>query len=493
MDLNLCEHDSLGEMSKDYIIGIIIIVFISAFANAVGIGGGSVIVPVVTIMFSYEINEAIALSKATIFAGAVINVFFLLNERKEKKINESLIDYRLCSFMLPIMMFGTFLGVYLNFIVPPMIIILLLTGYLMLSIFSLHKKYKVLVAREDAKLGITLSQQISHALKKMFEKKVSERTVNDTDNINPIDREFNVKSSIDLDQGEKSNDTSIDHMTVIKEFKSIDLDKKIYPPTSTKDVSRADALTRDTMSTTNLVSKLAPKKITLSQMLSKNKIYIMMLCMSIAVVLTLSLLKEGIFFDGGEISRCSGLGIGVMVVIALFCMFVSTYGFKANVEYNTDNLRTEDTVANETEMSNQKSSLYQLGAVSFVSGIGAGLLGIGGGMIINPFLMVMNYSPMDAIGISSMAVLFTSTISTSEFLIMGAIKFSDINFFLLFAGIGSLSGVFIIKVLTQKFQRDSILLMIILGIFIFAVIVLPLFGVLSIPVSDYFKFGSVCL
>ena len=128
-----------------------------------------------------------------------------------------------------------------------------------------------------------------------------------------------------------------------------------------------------------------------------------------------------------------------------------------------------------------------------MAGVGAGLLGIGGGMIINPFLIIMNYSPLDATAISSMGVLFTSTISTSEFLIMGAIKLSDLNYFLIFAGIGSLTGVFIIKGLIERFQRQSILLLIILGIFIFAVIVLPTFGLLTIPIQNYFKFGSVCL
>ena len=130
--------------------------------------------------------------------------------------------------------------------------------------------------------------------------------------------------------------------------------------------------------------------------------------------------------------------------------------------------------------------------MSFVAGSGAGLLGIGGGMIINPFLIMLNYSPLDSMAISSMGVLFTSTISTSEFLIMRAIQPSDLTFFLILAGIGSLTGVFLIKTLIEKYQRQSILIIIILGIFIFAVIVLPLFGLLTIPLSKYFTFGSVC-
>ena len=294
-------------------------------------------------------------------------------------------------------------------------------------------------------------------------------------------------------------------------------------------------------------------------MLNNNKLFIIILLLSIVVIMTLSLFKEGIFFgDNIKVSRCSGLGVTVMIIIAMFCMIISVSAFKFNIKEERDRLETKYLFMNDSEMNvksieddktmsttistsisqefNRKTSetfiedeiqtnnivnenlqntflmttskieteietqinfqkvnLYKLGSVSFLAGIGAGLLGIGGGMIINPFLIIMNYSPMDAMAISSMGVLFTSTISTSEFLIMGAIKFSDLNYFLIFAGIGSLSGVFIIKSLIDRFQRQSILLMIILGIFIFAVIVLPLFGFLSIPVVNYFKFGSVCL
>ena len=540
---NVCEHESLSEFSKEYIIGIVIIVFISAFANAGGIGGGSVIVPVLTIMFAFEVNEAIPLSKATIFAGAVINVFFLLNQRNEFDMNKSLIDYRLCSFMLPIMMCGTFFGVYLNFIVPPMIIIMLLTGYLMLSIFSIHKKYKILSRREDKRLGTTLSKQVVEGLRRIsraFKRKEPPADIEDNDE--------NMQQDMlaeDVSLGVRESKTANNH---IEDFtRKFSSNNKSENCEKTTNEESEDSTNAGSELTNENEQKLKSKK-PFSKMMRENMKFILILLSSIMIIMTLSLFKEGVFFsDKSQISRCSGLGISVMVIIASFCFMVSFLAFAFNIKkermdlkqkleapcelkesrpsdevpvLNMEQIESElrnqkmniDSVFGQTEQNSteiltseqidmnikdqvkkKKVALLKLGSVSFMAGIGAGLLGIGGGMIINPFLIIMNYSPLDATAISSMGVLFTSTISTSEFLIMGAIRLSDLNYFLIFAGIGSLSGVFIIKGLIEKFQRQSILLLIILGIFIFAVIVLPGFGLLTIPIQNYFKFGSVCL
>ena len=530
---NICEHESLSELSKEYIIGIILIVFISAFANAGGIGGGSVIVPVLTIMFAFEVNEAIPLSKATIFAGAVINVFFLLNERNEFDMNKFLIDYRLCSFMLPIMMCGTFFGVYLNFIVPPMIIIFLLTGYLMLSIFSIKKKYKILSLREDKKLGTTLSKQILDGFRNMtkYFSKDKEEELELEDLKDELGEDIENNENIQAE-----SKTSSHHIT---EFKNRYSKKNILDEalSDTDNKSTYD----DSMKTKEKEEQLKNRK-PFKKLIKENMIYIIILISSIFIIMTLSLFKEGVFFsDKTEISRCSALGVTVIAIIATFCFFVSFMAFSFNIKNEKNELKKklqkpstmEDTIQEKdiveinsvkngeinmnsiltknekmnpevlteeqvnanikNEIKKKKIALYKLGSVSFVAGVGAGLLGIGGGMIINPFLIIMNYSPLDATAISSMGVLFTSTISTSEFLIMKAIKLSDLNYFLIIAGIGSLSGVFIIKGLIDRFRRQSILLLIILGIFIFAVIVLPTFGILSIPFQNYFKFGNVCI
>jgi uncharacterized membrane protein YfcA len=565
------------QLSKRYIIGAILIIFISAFANAGGIGGGSVIVPLLTIMFAFEVNEAIPLSKATIFAGAVINVFFLLNSRKVENPNQSLIDYKLCAFMLPIMMCGTFLGVYLNFIVPPMIIIALLTGYLILSILGLRKKYILLARKEDRVLGVTLEEQVIKTFK------TSKNYISDKFR-SIFKKETEVKDDEEIPEGTPNGPQS---------FRQADATKT---PVDRPEIIGMTKTGGPSLSPGPLLSdphKLQSRK-SFTEMICDNMVFLVIMLSSILIIVTLSLIKEGILFDFGvKINRCSKVGFLIMGIIIIFCFTVTVIAFTFNIKkekrdlnnsiitgqnipqkvqedldllrvqqenferemslnekHNKDesgeteylsfqsedikstftfegqskisrdpDLQTELTLSIDKHMrkaelkssdlrsmrselsiksiiddnmQQKKKTLIQLGGMSFLAGIGAGLLGIGGGMIINPFLIILNYSPLDSMAISSMGVLFTSTISTSEFLIMRAIHFSDLFYFLGLAGIGSLSGVFLIKSLVRSYQRQSILLLVILGIFVFAVVVLPLFGLLTISPSNYFAFGSVC-
>jgi uncharacterized membrane protein YfcA len=50
------------------------IILVSSIANAGGLGGGAVIIPVYIFFFNYVAAEAIPMSKATILAGAIVNV-----------------------------------------------------------------------------------------------------------------------------------------------------------------------------------------------------------------------------------------------------------------------------------------------------------------------------------------------------------------------------------------------------------------------------------
>ena len=591
LEQNICEHESLVKISKRYIIGALLIIFISAFANAGGIGGGSVIVPLLTIMFAFQVNEAIPLSKATIFAGAVINVFFLLNSRKVDNPNKSLIDYKLCAFMLPIMMCGTFFGVYLNFIIPPMIIIALLTGYLILSIFGLRKKYFILADKEDSKLGMTFQEQIIETYK--THKDFVSKKLSDI---------FRKENEVKDDEEIPENSLNQGHLAYPLEVKTdgpLDKPEIIGAGNDQPSKTQQQHAEKEAVKITTAPSKPKRKIKTFMEMICDNTIFILILMSSICMIVILSLFKEGILIDlGVKISRCSKAGLLIMGVILIFCLTVSVIAFSFNIKkekrdlnesiitgenipkkvqddldllriqqenfekemsenakHNNDDsgetdyasfqsedikstftfgnqssirqepdLQTELTLSidkhmKRSEMKSKKTylsdvrsmrsemsiqtiisdnmqqkrkTLVKLGGMSFLAGIGSGLLGIGGGMIINPFLIILNYSPLDSMAISSMGVLFTSTISTSEFLIMRAIRFQDLAYFLVLAGIGSLTGVFLIKELIKRYRRQSILLLIILGIFVFAVIVLPLFGLLTIPVNKYFAFGSVC-
>jgi uncharacterized membrane protein YfcA len=57
------------------------IVIISCLANAGGLGGGPIIIPIFIFFFDYVAAEAIPMSKANILAGALVNIFFITGRK----------------------------------------------------------------------------------------------------------------------------------------------------------------------------------------------------------------------------------------------------------------------------------------------------------------------------------------------------------------------------------------------------------------------------
>merc|ERR1712013_352475 len=97
-----CGHETLWKAYFPYILGFFLIVLISAVANAGGLGGGAVIVPVYMFCFNFVAPEAIPMSKATILAGAVVNVILIINKRKSDDKNALLIDYGIACSCIPL-------------------------------------------------------------------------------------------------------------------------------------------------------------------------------------------------------------------------------------------------------------------------------------------------------------------------------------------------------------------------------------------------------
>lgn len=54
------------------------------------------------------------------------------------------------------------------------------------------------------------------------------------------------------------------------------------------------------------------------------------------------------------------------------------------------------------------SHLFLLGGAGFVAGLLAGLLGIGGGTVLVPLLVTLNYTPVQAVATSSLSIVITS-------------------------------------------------------------------------------------
>ena len=139
-----CEHKQFFPTSTAEMLGILAIAIGSALSNAGGIGGGGLLIPILLILLGFVAHEAIPISKLMIFTGALTS-FFLGFRQKHPTRDAITIDYNVPMILVPMMLFGTMVGVTLNKVCPPWLILVNLSLILILNTYKTMSKYNSLL------------------------------------------------------------------------------------------------------------------------------------------------------------------------------------------------------------------------------------------------------------------------------------------------------------------------------------------------------------
>lgn len=135
----------------------------------------------------------------------------------------------------------------------------------------------------------------------------------------------------------------------------------------------------------------------------------------------------------------------------------------------------------------------QLAGVTIFAGVMAGLVGIGGGMVLGPVLLEAGYIPQVSSALTATNVLLSSTTVGVLVLVSGVVPIDESMFFFGICMLGAILGKFYLGKVIKRIGRTSIIIFTLVG-----VICLSIFVVLakSIPVwvSEGFvgKFTGVC-
>lgn len=101
--------------------GTIILTILMALAVISGIGGGGIIVSLLMVFYKLNTHEAIAVSGLTIFMGSIARFAMIVNKRHPDK-DATIVDYSLANIMLPCVLVGSLFGVFLNLILPALVL-----------------------------------------------------------------------------------------------------------------------------------------------------------------------------------------------------------------------------------------------------------------------------------------------------------------------------------------------------------------------------------
>jgi hypothetical protein len=113
--------------------------------------------------------------------------------------------------------------------------------------------------------------------------------------------------------------------------------------------------------------------------------------------------------------------------------------------------------------------LYQ--GVSVATGLLAGLVGVGGGLILSPFFLLTGMEPAVAVGTSATCVLFTSSSTTMQYLFTDRVIMSLALVYGIVTLAASFLGTCLVHIIQDKFARKSYITFIVaLGVGISAVL-----------------------
>jgi len=121
-----CKHKTVFPMELLEFFGVVVIFIVSMFAVASGIGGGGLFVPILILLFTMSPKEAIALSNGLIFFNSLTKYLLSIKEKDPLNPHKPQIDYNIAIVFNPMILFGAYLGVIINSMLPDLVILVVL-------------------------------------------------------------------------------------------------------------------------------------------------------------------------------------------------------------------------------------------------------------------------------------------------------------------------------------------------------------------------------
>lgn len=363
-------------------------------ASASGIGGGGIFVAVLMLCANFSPHQAVPLSKALIFSGAIMS--FIVNVQKRDNRGQRLIQVELVKNIVPMALGGTLFGVMLNTITPRAILVLCLA---LLLTFLTYK----LVGQ-----GIRAYKQESEALSEA--------------NLPSLTQNFNREAAVK------------------------------NPPESPAD-SASTAASENDVGCSSGVQYFDGRS---AVMRSATAVYrdIAIMLVVLAGVITCGSIRHTM--DASTMLPNIILACGLAGCIFVAVLFRQP--FMSTAKSLGDNF-CDDTVP----------ISYPL--MAFCAGICSGLMGIGGGLIFAPFLMLNGIDPSKAVTTSATCVIFTATSTTLQYFFLGRVMIYHAIFFGVVSFLSAIAGTKLVHAIKEHGRNSYLIFIVSLAVGISCVMV----------------------
>lgn len=399
---------------------------LAGLANAGGLGGGALLTPVLLIFFQYSANKAIMLVYSIVFGGSFgnfVNVAF----QRNPKTNKPYVDYNLSVICMPLMTLGAMIGILINKLLAP---ILMIAGLIIVMIYSGKKLY------------VKAKDQYA--------------------------KESNEKAQALIEHSSPKNS--------LHDLELVDMS------------GRQKAQGIELQGNRELEAILKQEQ----QMFPARKVGIL-LALLLFIILTTLLRGSREFGSLIGLDYCnSGYWlVYLFAIVGCGAIYIKASGL----------VKHETQVKNQCNYQEQNNRFTMTPTVinkmiplSLIAGVLAGLLGLGGGMVMSPALLQLGMQPQDLAATVGFFVVQTSFITLFQSVMYGDVSGTELVFFLVVAFVGSYGVSWVLKYMVEKYKRPSLILLTLCFVLLLSLVVMPVFSVyksIDRP-EEMFTFGSIC-
>lgn len=445
------------------IVGTIVWFLTAGIATACGVGGGGIYVPMGILLLRFPPKPASGLSQASIFGASLGGILVNIRKRhpdehirdtkgtpsesqpgkimsyekgkgpmeiegdrqkyldggdgKRKFYTRPVIDYDMALFLAPMEMAGAVLGVIIQRVFPNWLFLCFAAIVLGFTAYKTFKKFFAAYAKDKAakeeRIELTRreSQKILESQKKLESQKesgVSGEGGDASEAVNDVEENGGTK--------EETVEEHDDPKELEQRRKFLEDDSRQYP-----------------------FEKIS---------------YLVLLWIGLTVI---TFLKGGKGVDSVIGITCQDAGFYVLVA----AQFLWTMGFAAFFGWkNVKNVNQRVAVNypfNETDVLWDFKKLQFYSFFTFVAGIVAGLIGIGGGMVLGPLMIVMGVNPRVSTATTATMILLTSSSVAVMFVMSGLVPWQYAVYFFCVCLLGAYIGKTRIDAYVKKTGMGSIL------------------------------------
>ena len=197
------------------------------------------------------------------------------------------------------------------------------------------------------------------------------------------------------------------------------------------------------------------------------------------------------------VSKCSSAYWILMFAFLIIVLFYDYYIIN-HIETEFSYRKIINFPYDERDIIWTKPTIIKLAFIGLVAGFVAGVIGIGGGVVLGPILLDLGIHPLVGSVTTNMLVLITSSSTTFQFILFKMLNLQYGIICIIFSAIGSYCGTYLVNTYVRKTGKQSFIVLVLFCVVIISAVVLPLSSLLNI-IDDYrkgyniFEFESLCL